>query len=153
MRKPLYVYEYQKTNDLLHSMKSDSNTMAIVLDEYGICIGLITIEDLIEEIIGDIKDEYDTEEHNNIIKIDDTHYNIDGSIKLDDLNDALNLNIESEDYDSLGGYITELLDHIPVKGESAADSTCLYKVVEMDKKRVARVLVTLLPIETADSDD
>ena len=134
-------------------MKSDSNTMAIVLDEYGICIGLITIEDLIEEIIGDIKDEYDTEEHNNIIKIDDTHYNIDGSIKLDDLNDALNLNIESEDYDSLGGYITELLDHIPVKGESAADSTCLYKVVEMDKKRVARVLVTLLPIETADSDD
>ena len=97
MRKPLYVYEYQKTNDLLHSMKSDSNTMAIVLDEYGICIGLITIEDLIEEIIGDIKDEYDTEEHNNIIKVDDTHYNVDGSIKLDDLNDALNLKIESED--------------------------------------------------------
>ncbi len=57
-----------------------------MLDEYGICIGLITIEDLIEEIIGDIKDEYDTEEHNNIIKVDDTHYNVDGSIKLDDLN-------------------------------------------------------------------
>lgn len=71
-----------------------------MLDEYGICIGLITIEDLIEEIIGDIKDEYDTEEHNNIIKVDDTHYNVDGSIKLDDLNDALNLKIESEDYDS-----------------------------------------------------
>lgn len=133
MRKPLYVYEYQKTNDLLHSMKSDSNTMAIVLDEYGICIGLITIEDLIEEIIGDIKDEYDTEEHNNIIKVDDTHYNVDGSIKLDDLNDALNLKIESEDYDSLGGYITELLDHIPAKGESVTDISCIYKVLEMDK--------------------
>ena len=145
MRKPLYVYEYQKTNDLLHSMKSDSNTMAIVLDEYGICIGLITIEDLIEEIIGDIKDEYDMEEHNNIIKIDDTHYNVDGSIKLDDLNDALGLKIESEDYDSLGGYITELLDHIPAKGESVTDITCIYKVIEMDKKRVARVLVTLSP--------
>lgn len=152
MRKPLYVYEYQKTNDLLHSMKSDSNTMAIVLDEYGICIGLITIEDLIEEIIGDIKDEYDTEEHNNIIKIDDTHYNVDGSIKLDDLNDALNLKIESEDYDSLGGYITELLDHIPAKGESVTDISCIYKVLEMDKKRVARVLITLAPQEPGDAD-
>ena len=152
MRKPLYVYEYQKTNDLLHSMKSDSNTMAIVLDEYGICIGLITIEDLIEEIIGDIKDEYDTEEHNNIIKVDDTHYNVDGSIKLDDLNDALNLKIESEDYDSLGGYITELLDHIPAKGESVTDISCIYKVLEMDKKRVARVLITLAPQEPGDAD-
>ncbi len=132
-------------------MKSDSNTMAIVLDEYGICIGLITIEDLIEEIIGDIKDEYDMEEHNTIIKIDDTHYNVDGSIKLDDLNDALNLKIESEDYDSLGGYITELLDHIPVKGESATDIACIYKVTEMDKKRVARVLITLAPQEPGDA--
>lgn len=145
MRKPLYVYEFQKTNDLLHSMKSDSNTMAIVLDEYGICAGLITIEDLIEEIIGDIKDEYDTAEHNNIVKLDDTHYSIDGSVKLDDLNDELELSIESEDYDSLGGYITELLDHIPSKGESVADGNIIYKVTEMDKKRVERVLLEIVP--------
>lgn len=143
MRKPLYVYEFQKTNDLLHSMKSDSNTMAIVLDEYGICAGLITIEDLIEEIIGDIKDEYDTAEHNNIVKLDDTHYSIDGSVKLDDLNDELELSIESEDYDSLGGYITELLDHIPSKGESVVDGNIIYKVTEMDKKRVERVLLEI----------
>lgn len=108
-------------------MKSNSNTMAIVLDEYGICIGLITVEDLIEEIIGDIKDEYDIAEHNNIIKVDNEHYSVDGSMKLDDLNDALHLNIESEDYDSLGGYITELLDHIPSKGESVSDDTCISK--------------------------
>lgn len=145
MRKPLYVYEFQKTNDLLHSMKSDSNTMAIVLDEYGICAGLITIEDLIEEIIGDIKDEYDTAEHNNIVKLDDTHYSIDGSVKLDDLNDELEISIESEDYDSLGGYITELLDHIPSKGESVADGNIIYKVTEMDKKRVERVLLEIVP--------
>lgn len=149
MRKPLYVYEFQKTNDLLHSMKSDSNTMAIVLDEYGICAGLITIEDLIEEIIGDIKDEYDTAEHNNIVKLDDSHYSIDGSVKLDDLNDELGLSIESEDYDSLGGYITELLDHIPSKGESVVDGLVTYKVTEMDKKRVERVL---LEIGTADDE-
>ena len=152
MRKPLYVYEYQKTNDLLHSMKSNSNTMAIVLDEYGICIGLITVEDLIEEIIGDIKDEYDIAEHNNIIKVDNEHYSVDGSMKLDDLNDALHLNIESEDYDSLGGYITELLDHIPSKGESVSDDTCIFKVTEMDKKRVARVLITVPSINASTSE-
>ena len=163
MRKPLYVYEYQKTNDLLHSMKSDSNTMAIVLDEYGICIGLITIEDLIEEIIGDIKDEYDIEEHNNIIKIDDEdelikeisdhEYIIEGSMSLDDVNDHLHTELDSEDYDSLGGYITELLDHIPSKGESVTDNACIYKVIEMDKKRVARVLVTMMPKAHNDNEE
>ncbi len=85
IRNPLYVYEYQKTNDLLNHMKSTSDSIAIVLDEYGVSVGLITLEDLIEEIIGDIKDEYDEAEHNNIVKLDDTHYSIDGGIKLDDL--------------------------------------------------------------------
>ena len=111
MRKPLYVYEYQKTNDLLHSMKSDSNTMAIVLDEYGICIGLITIEDLIEEIIGDIKDEYDTEEHNNIIKVDDTHYNVDGSIKLDGVD---MLNAPEEKIRAMRGSVVSMIFQDPM---------------------------------------
>lgn len=144
IREPLYVYEYQKTNDLLSNMKTDSNSIAIVLDEYGVSIGLITMEDLIEEIIGDIKDEYDLAEHNNVIKLDDTHYSIDGSIKLDDLNDMLNLDIESEDYDSLGGYIIELLDHLPAKGDVASDGVISCRVTEMDKKRVDRVLVEIL---------
>jgi CBS domain containing-hemolysin-like protein len=145
MRKPLYVYEFQKTNSLLHSMKTNSNAMCIVLDEYGICIGLVTMEDLVEEIIGDIKDEYDYAEHNNIIKIDDSHFSVDGSIKLDDLSDLLNIDIQSEDYDSLGGYITELLDHIPAKGDTVRDEIAVYKVTDMDKKRVARVLLEFLP--------
>lgn len=144
IREPLYVYEYQKTNDLLSNMKTDSTSIAIVLDEYGVSIGLITMEDLIEEIIGDIKDEYDLAEHNNVIKLDDTHYSIDGSIKLDDLNDMLNLDIESEDYDSLGGYIIELLDHLPAKGDVASDGVISCRVTEMDKKRVDRVLVEIL---------
>lgn len=144
IREPLYVYEYQKTNDLLSNMKTDSTSIAIVLDEYGVSIGLITMEDLIEEIIGDIKDEYDLAEHNNVIKLDDTHYSIDGSIKLDDLNDMLNLDIESEDYDSLGGYIIELLDHLPAKGDVASDGVISCRVTEMDKKRVDRVLLEIL---------
>lgn len=152
IREPLFVYEYQKTNDLLSTMKSDSNSMAIVLDEYGISVGLVTIEDLIEEIIGDIKDEYDMAEHNNVIKLDDTHYSVDGSIKLDDLNDILNLHIESSDYDSLGGYIIELLDHIPAKGDTASDGVIFCRVTEMDKKRVDRVLLEILPNESNEDE-
>lgn len=152
IREPLFVYEYQKTNDLLSTMKSDSNSMAIVLDEYGISVGLVTIEDLIEEIIGDIKDEYDMAEHNNVIKLDDTHYSVDGSIKLDDLNDILNLHIESSDYDSLGGYIIELLDHIPSKGDTASDGVIFCRVTEMDKKRVDRVLLEILPNESNEDE-
>lgn len=152
IREPLYVYEYQKTNDLLTNMKTDSNSIAIVLDEYGVSVGLITMEDLIEEIIGDIKDEYDLAEHNNVIKLDDTHYSIDGSIKLDDLNDMLNLDIESEDYDSLGGYIIELLDHLPSKGDVASDGTISCRVTEMDKKRVARVLLEILSAPKASEE-
>lgn len=146
IREPLFVYEYQKTNTLLTNLKTSTSSIAIVIDEYGDCVGLITMEDLIEEIIGDIKDEYDMAEHNNIIKLDDTHYSIDGSMKLDDINDYLNLDIESEDYDSLGGYIIELLDHLPTKGETASDGVISCKVIEMDKKRVERVLLEILPV-------
>jgi CBS domain containing-hemolysin-like protein len=153
IREPLFVYEYQKTNDLLTNMKTSSNSIAIVLDEYGVTVGLITIEDLIEEIIGDIKDEYDMAEHNNIIKLDDSHYSVDGAMKLDDLNDNLELDISSEDYDSLGGYIIELLDRIPEEGAVASDGVISCKVTKMDNKRVARVLVELLPREEASEEN
>jgi hypothetical protein len=153
IRNPLYVYEYQKTNDLLNHMKSTSDSIAIVLDEYGVSVGLITLEDLIEEIIGDIKDEYDEAEHNNIVKLDDTHYSIDGGIKLDDLNDFLGLNIESEDYDSLGGYMIQLLDHLPAVGDTASDGVISCKVTKLDKKRVSRILLELLPQPETDASE
>lgn len=153
IREPLFVYEYQKTNTLLSNLKTSPSSIAIVIDEYGVNVGLITMEDLVEEIIGDIKDEYDSAEHNNIIRLDKTHYSIDGAIKLDDLNDYLNLEIESEDYDSLGGYIIELLDHLPATGETASDGVVSCKVTEMDKKRVARVLLEILPVPPEDETD
>ena len=153
IRNPLYVYEYQKTNDLLNHMKSTSDSIAIVLDEYGVSVGLITLEDLIEEIIGDIKDEYDEAEHNNIVKLDDTHYSIDGGIKLDDLNDFLGLDIESEDYDSLGGYMIQLLDHLPAVGDTASDGVISCKVTKLDKKRASRILLELLPQPETDTSE
>lgn len=153
IRNPLYVYEYQKTNDLLNHMKSTFDSIAIVLDEYGVSVGLITLEDLIEEIIGDIKDEYDEAEHNNIVKLDDTHYSIDGGIKLDDLNDFLGLDIESEDYDSLGGYMIQLLDHLPAVGDTASDGIISCKVTKLDKKRVSRILLELMPQPKTDASE
>ena len=91
-------------------------------------------------------------EHNNIVKIDDTHYSIDGGIKLDDLNDALDLDIESEDYDSIGGYIIQLLDHLPSVGDTASDGVISCKVTKLDKNRVSRVLLEILPKPNTDID-
>ena len=153
MREAYFTYEYKNISELLVEMRQASFNIAIVLDEYGVSVGLISMEDLIEEIIGDIKDEYDDAEHNNIVKIDDTHYSIDGGIKLDDLNDALDLDIESEDYDSIGGYIIQLLDHLPSVGDTASDGAISCKVTKLDKKRVSRVLLEILPQPDTDNDD
>ncbi len=91
LRKPLFVYEYQKTSQIFADMKTSSVTMAVVLDEYGVTSGIITMEDLIEEIVGEIRDEYDMDEADYIKVISENVYDIDASIKLNDLNDALDI--------------------------------------------------------------
>ena len=111
MREAYYTFETKKTDELLIEMRQSSISIAIVLDEYGACAGLITMEDLLEEIVGEIRDEYDEEEKQLIQKISAHRYRIDGSVKIDDVNDALGTSYESEDYDSIGGYMLEHLDH------------------------------------------
>jgi len=139
MRKPLFVYEYQRTAKIFADMKTSAVTVCIVLDEYGAAAGLITMEDLVEEIVGDLRDEYDDDEANLIKKLNDNTYSIDGSIKLDDLNDAIGTNIKSEDYDSIGGYIIELLDRLPKEKDTVADDEVSLKVLKLEKNRVLRV--------------
>lgn len=145
MREPYYTYEYQKTSNILEEMRRNSVSITIVLDEYGSAAGMITLEDLLEEIVGEIRDEYDEYEAEIIKQVAEDQYEIDGSAKIDDVNDALDLTLESEDYDSIGGYVIELLDHLPVAGEKVQDSTVVFEVLEMDKARVERVRMTLLP--------
>ena len=146
LRKPLFVYEYQK-------MKTSADSMAIVLDEYGQASGIITMEDLVEEIVGDIRDEYDENENDLIRDLGNHTYDIDASIKLDDLNDKLHTNFQSKDYDSLAGFIIELLDKIPTAGEEAHCEGAHFKVTEVHRNRIERVTLTLLPTEPSDEKD
>lgn len=144
MRDIYYTYETKKTDDLLVEMRESANNIAIVLDEYGSAVGLITLEDLLEEIVGEIRDEYDTEEEELIKEIGPNTYDIAGSMKLDDINDALGTEFASEDYDSIGGIMIECLDHIPKKNEIAVleDGTQIL-ASSINKNRILRVVVTL----------
>ncbi|MDO5423599.1 MAG: hemolysin family protein [Eubacteriales bacterium] len=144
LREPHFTYEYKKTSELLVEMRQYSMNMAIVLDEYGATAGLITLEDLLEEIVGEIRDEYDKDEEDLVQKISDQEVIVEGSMKLDDLNDALGLSLESEDYDSIGGYIIEHLDHLPKSGEFTVTDTGIRLVVDsVDRKRIEKVHIYL----------
>lgn len=167
MREPFFTYEYKKTSDLMSEMRERSISMAIVLDEYGATAGLITLEDLLEEIVGEIRDEYDSDEANLIQQIAPRVYSIEGATKLDDLNDYLEAHmspedfsatkgipLDSEDYDSIGGSIIELLDHLPVDGEEAVTPEgILLKVEKMEKNRIGRVRMTLPEPEPSEEDE
>ena len=117
LREAYFTYEYKSISELLVEMRQASINIAIVLDEYGETAGLITLEDLLEEIVGEIHDEYDENEEEFVRQINDREYIIEGSMNLDDLNDSLGLNLSSEDYDSLGGFIIEHLDRLPEQGD------------------------------------
>ncbi|MCR5291452.1 MAG: hemolysin family protein [Eubacterium sp.] len=152
LRKPVFVYEYQKTSGIFADMKRSGTSICIVLDEYGITSGLITMEDLIEEIVGEIRDEYDESENEIIRKLDDDTYDVEGSIRLDDLNDAIGTTISSDNYDTLGGYIIELLDRLPDEGDEVSDGTVNLKVLSASHNRVDRVKIEIIRNEGEESE-
>lgn len=140
LREAYFTYEYKNISELLVEMRQASFNIAIVLDEYGETAGLITLEDLLEEIVGEIHDEYDENEEDFIQEISENEYIIEGSMNLDDLNDRLGLSLESEDYDSLGGFIIERLDRFPETGDSLITEEGIRLVIEsLDKNRIESV--------------
>lgn len=140
LREAYFTYEYKSISELLVEMRQASFNIAIVLDEYGETSGLITLEDILEEIVGEIHDEYDENEEENIKAVGEHEYIIEGSTNLDDLNDSLELNLESEDYDSLGGFIIEKLDRLPKADDSVSTEDGIRMVVEkLDKNRIETV--------------
>lgn len=139
LRQPLYTYEYKKTAELMVEMRQTCNNVVIVLDEYGATAGMITLEDLLEEIVGEIRDEYDEYEENELVEVASGEYMIEGSMKLDDLNDRLGLRLESEDYDSIGGLVIGILDRLPEEGEEVLYNGIRLVVEELDKKRIEKV--------------
>ena len=150
IRDAYYTYEFKKTADLLMEMKETTNNVAFVLSEYGACAGMITLEDLLEEIVGEIRDEYDEDEDEFIKKVGKDAYLIDGNRKLDDINDELDTNLESEDYDSIAGLVLQILDRMPTVGEEVTTQDGIrIKVETVHQNRITKVLLRL-PEESAE---
>ena len=144
LRDPYFTYEHKNTADLFLFLCKSSISLAIVLDEYGVTAGLITLEDLLEEIVGEIRDEYDADEEDDITQISDREFYVLGSANLDDVSDALGYSFESDDYDTIGGYCLGLLGHLPEKNEIIiTDDNVLLRIDRMDKNRIERVYIKL----------
>ena len=154
MRKPHFTYEYKSISELLVEMRESTFNIAIVLDEYGDMAGLITLEDILEEIVGEIHDEYDEQEDERVRQVGEREYIIEGSTSLDDVNDDLHTNLDSEDYDSLGGFLIEHLNRLPELGDEVCTEDGIRLVVEkLDKNRVESVHIYLPENLGEDTDD
>lgn len=140
MREPHYTFEFKKITDLFNEMKRTRNHMSIVLDEYGGTVGIVTIEDLIEEIVGEIEDEYDEHEEE-IVEVHKNEYEVDGSTRLEDLSEIAGIEVESDEFDSIGGFIIGILDRLPEDGEEIIFENLRFVVEEIDKKRIKKVRV------------
>ena len=144
LRKAYYTYEFKKTADLLVEMREKSQNVALVLSEYGATVGMITLEDLLEEIVGEIRDEYDSDEINLIKDVGGMRYLVEGNMKLSDINDQLGTNLSSEDYDSVGGLMIEALDRLPRYSEVVTlDNGITLTARAVKGNRITKVLITV----------
>ncbi|WP_029230742.1 HlyC/CorC family transporter [Butyrivibrio sp. VCB2006] len=154
IRKAYYTYEFKKTADLLMEMREKSQNVAFVLSEYGTTVGMITLEDLLEEIVGEIRDEYDSDEAQFIKNLGDNKYLVEGNMKLDDINDALGTDLDSEDYDSIGGLMIENLDRLPGYGETVTlDNGITLTARAIKRNRITKVLMHVEPLKEQETED
>ena len=153
LREAFFTYELKKTSDLFDEMRQGSISMAIVLDEFGAVAGLVTLEDLLEELVGEIRDEYDSYETDDLIQSGEREYEVSGSANLDDLMGKLHLGFTSEDYDTIGGYLTGLFDHIPKVGETyVTEDGVILSIAAVKRRRVEKVRIRL-PEEKSEKTD
>ena len=144
LREAYYTYEYKSVSDLLMEIREKSLSIAFVLSEYGTTVGMITMEDMIEELVGEIRDEYDADEEELIQQMTDDQYLVEGSMKIHDINDALNIELDSEDYDSVGGLIIEKLERLPLDKETIVlDNGITLQADGIEDNRIQKVLITL----------
>lgn len=140
MRPPFNTFEFIKISDFFKQMQKNNIHMATVLDEYGGVAGIITMEDIIESILGDINDEYDDTEED-IIVIREDEYLVQGATKIDDLNDMIGIYLESEDFDSVGGFLIGEIGRLPKVGEVIHHGKTRFVIEEVDRKRILRIRV------------
>ncbi|AOR24789.1 HlyC/CorC family transporter [Clostridium taeniosporum] len=140
IREPFYTFEFKKILELFKEMKKTRNHIAVVLDEYGGTVGIVTIEDLVEEIVGDIEDEYD-EVNTSIEVIKDNEYIVDGSVRLHDVGDLIGIDMESDEFDSVGGFIIGELGRMPEENEEIKCDNIRFVVENIDKNRIKKVRI------------
>lgn len=151
LREAYYTYEYKSVSDLLMEIREKSLSIAFVLSEYGVTVGMITLEDIIEELVGEIRDEYDADEEELIQQLDDHLYLVEGSMKLNDINDALDIELDSEDYDSIGGLIIEKLERLPQDKETILlDNGISLQADGIQDNRISKVRITLPVLDDPD---
>ena len=146
LREAYYTYEYKNVSDLLMEIREKSSSIAFVLSEYGATVGMITMEDIIEELVGEIRDEYDADEEELIQETEEGQYLVEGGMKLDDINDALDISLDSEDYDSVGGLMIEQLDRLPQDQETITlENGITLRACGVQDNHIVKVLITLPP--------
>jgi len=144
LRECIFTHEHKKTADLLEELRESTTSIALVMNEYGDCVGMITLEDLLEEIVGEIRDEYDEDEEELITELGERRFMVEASMSTDDVNDALGTDIQSEDYDSIGGIMIEALDRLPEDGESVELENGIKLTVRgLDQSRIEKVEIEL----------
>jgi putative hemolysin len=154
LREPYFVPDSKKTDELFREMQQQKNHIAIVLDEYGGTAGIVTIEDLIEEIVGNIQDEYDEDEEE-INQIDAYTYEIEGLTNIDDVEDELEIGLPVEDYDTISGFILGQLGRFPDKDETVSIefNNCVFEIIETNENVITRVKVTKPQIVSDEEND
>lgn len=143
-RKAYFIPETKTTADLLKEFKVRRVHMAVAVDEYGGTSGIITIEDILEEIVGEIQDEHDPVEQSGIFRLDDGSYIFDARSHIEDVEEELDVELPRGDYDTLGGFISHLLGHVPAQGEQGSYEKILFTVEEADARKVSTIKVNIV---------
>jgi CBS domain containing-hemolysin-like protein len=141
-RPAYYVPEAKRVDDLLREMQRERFQMAIVVDEYGGVVGIATVEDLLEEIVGEIEDEYD-EEPPPVRRLPDGSYVVDARVEVDRLHEELGLELPEGEYETVGGFLLHLLEKIPEAGEEVSDEGISFLIVEADERSILKVKIRL----------
>ncbi len=153
MRPAHFVPETMTADQLLREFKLNKVHLIIVVEEYGGTGGLVTLENLLEEIVGDIQDEYDGDEIDDIVQVGNNEYRVDAGVILDDLNDALGVELSDEDVDTLGGFIFNMLERVPERGEMIELETLALRVDKVEGRRIREVFVTKRMLEPKDDTE
>lgn len=145
LRPAIFVPESKRLNVLLKEFRNNRNHMAIVVDEYGGVAGMVTIEDVLEQIVGEIEDEHDVEEEDTIRKHSEVHYTVKALTPIEDFNEYFNLSLSDEEFDTIGGLVVHQIGHLPKRGERVVIGNLLFKILRADSRRVHMLQLTLLP--------